>query len=53
MNLVLAVILVVLGLAAMAWALFLALSFPGLLLLGGAMLTAVGLLGVPVDGSDR
>lgn len=53
MRLVAALFLVVLGLGAMALALFWAMGYPGLVLLAGAMVTAVGLLGIQVDGSDR
>lgn len=53
MRLVLAVLLVVLGLSLMGWALFLAMGYPGFVLLGGGLLTAVGLLVIQVDGSDR
>lgn len=53
MRLAAAIFLVVLGLSIMGWALFWALGYPGLMLLGGAMVTAAGLLGIQVDGSDR
>jgi hypothetical protein len=52
-RLVVAVLLVVLGLSLMGWALFLAMGYPGLVLLGGGLLAAVGLLVIQVDGSDR
>jgi hypothetical protein len=52
-RLVVAVLVVVLGLSLMGWALFLAMGYPGLTLLGGGLLTAVGLLVIQVDGSDR
>lgn len=53
MMLILAVFFVILGFSTMAVALFWALGFPGLLLLGGAMIAAVGLLAIPVDRRDR
>ena len=53
MSLVGAVFLVVLGLGSMTVALLLALGYPGLLLLGGAIATAVGLLVIPIDGRAR
>ena len=53
MNLVAAVFLVVLGLTAAAVALFLAMGYPGLLLLGGVIAAAVGLLLIPIDGRAR
>lgn len=49
----LAIFLVVLGLGVAAWALFLAMGYPGLLLSGGLLLAAAGLLFIPVDGRDR
>lgn len=53
MNLVVAVLLVVLGIAAMGLALFLVLAWPGLILLAGAVVAAVGLVAIPVDRGDR
>jgi hypothetical protein len=50
---ILAVFFVILGLSSVAVALFLAMGYPGLLLLGGVMVAAVGLLAIPVDGRDR
>jgi hypothetical protein len=52
-RLIVAIFFVILGFSVMAWALFLALGYPGLMLLGGAMVAAVGLLAIPVDGRDR
>jgi hypothetical protein len=48
-----AVFFVILGVCAVAVALFLAMGYPGLLLIGGAIVAAVGLLAIPVDGRDR
>lgn len=48
-----AVFMVILGTITMAVALFLAMGYPGLMLLGGAMVAAVGLLFIPVDRSNR
>lgn len=53
MRLVLAVFLVVLGFSGMAVALFWAMGYPGLVLLGSIAVAAVGLLGIPVDRSKR
>ncbi len=53
MRLLSAIFFVILGLAGMGLALFLAMGLPGLLLLGSAMVAAVGLLVIPVDRSDR
>lgn len=53
MNLILAWFLVILGLSIVGVALFLALGYLGLLLLGGAMITGAGLLVIPVDRRDR
>jgi hypothetical protein len=51
-RLALAIFLVVLGLALMSWALFLALSWHGLLLMGGGLLAVAGLLGIQVDRGE-
>lgn len=48
-----AIFMVILGFITMAVALFLAMGYPGLMLLGGAMVAAVGLLFIPVDRRDR
>ncbi len=53
LNLILAVFLVVLGVSAVAVALFLILAWTGLLLLGGVLTAAVGLLVIPVDRGER
>ena len=53
LNLALAIFFVVLGVSAMGWALFLMASWPGVLLIGGAVVAAVGLLAIPVDRGDR
>lgn len=51
-RLALAIFLVVLGLALMSWALFLAMSWHGLLLMGGGLLAGAGLLGIQVDRGE-
>lgn len=48
----LAIFLVLLGLAFMSWALFLAMSWHGLLLMGGGLLVGAGLLGIQVDRGE-
>lgn len=52
MRVAFAVFFLVLGLANMTWALFLVLGWPGLLLMGGALLAGVGLLGIPLDRGE-
>ncbi len=53
MNLIMAIFFVILGLSGIGLALFLAMGLPGLLLLGSAMVAAVGLLVIPVGRSNR
>lgn len=51
--LALAIFCVTAGVSAISVALFLLLGWLGVLLIGGAVVAAVGLLAIPVDRGDR